>query len=167
VVLAELVAGPLAESLAGRAVIEVGCGLGAPGLAAARVAARVMLTDAEPDALELARRNAQANRLVVELEALSWGSVPASLRGAWDVVLGADVTYDPRQRGPLLATIEALLAPGGVAWLADPERTSRRELGHHTSLAVEPWRRLPSPVGLSTSDGSEDRDVVVYRLARR
>ncbi|HVV82193.1 MAG TPA: methyltransferase domain-containing protein [Kofleriaceae bacterium] len=164
--LAEQLAGPLAAGLAGRRAIELGCGLGAPGLAAARAGADVLLTDVEPEALELARANAQANGLEVAVRRLRWGEVPRELEGAFDVVLAADVAYDPRERGPLLATIEALLAAGGVAWLADPERTSRRELRHHSALAIEPWARLPAPLGLATSDDSGDRDVVIYRLAR-
>jgi predicted nicotinamide N-methyase len=164
--LAELVAGALAAELAGRRVIELGCGLGAPGLAAARAGADVLLTDAEPEALALAEANARANRLAIATRRLRWGDVPVELRGRHDVVLGADVTYDPRERAPLLATIARLLAPAGVAWLADPERTSRRELLHHTSLAIAPWARVPVPAGLPTSDGSGDRAIVIYRLTR-
>ncbi len=164
--LAEQLAGPLASGLAGREVVELGCGLGAPGLSAARAGGRVLLTDDEPDALALALANASANGLEVAATHLRWGEVPAALRGRFDVVLGADVTYDPRERAALLSTIEALLAPGGVAWLADPERTSRRELMHHTTLVVTPWARLPSPADLPTSDGSGDRHIGLYRLAR-
>ena len=165
-VLAEQLTGPLAAGIAGRAVIELGCGLGAPGLAAARAGGRVTLTDVEPDALALALANARANQLAVELAPLRWGDVPAALRGRFDVVIGADVTYDARERAPLLATIAELLAPGGVAWLADPERTTLRELRQKTTLSVAIAARLPSPIDLPTSDGSEDRDVVLYRLAR-
>lgn len=164
--LAELVAGPLASTIAGRDVIELGCGLGAPGLAAARVGARVVLTDVEAGALELAEANARANQLDVVTRSLRWGEVDAELRGRFDVVLGADVTYDPMERAPLLGTIEQLLAPGGVAWLADPSRTSRRELLHHTRLTILQYARLPSPLGLATSDDSGARDVLVYQLAR-
>ena len=164
--LAEHVAGALAAEVAGQDVIELGCALGAPGLAAAAAGARVVLTDAEDDALELAAANARANRLDVVTRRLRWGDVDRDLRGRFAVVLGADVTYDPAERGPLLATIELLLAPGGVAWLADPSRTSRRELAHHPALAIEQWSRVPAPVGLATSDDSGDRDVVIYRLTR-
>ncbi len=166
VVLAEQLAGPLSSTLVGRAVIELGCGLAAPGLAAARAGGRVLLTDGEPDALALAQANARANRLEVATRLLRWGEVPAELHGQFEVVLGADVTYDPRERRSLLATIEALLAPTGVAWLSDPERTSRRELLHHTTLTVAQHARVPSPRGLVTSDGSEERDVLVYRLSQ-
>jgi len=167
VVLAEQLAGPLAASLAGRVVVELGCGLGPAGLAAARHAARVILTDAEPAALALVEANARANRLAVDTRVVCWGDdLPAELRAAADVVVAADVAYDVRQRRPLLATIEALLAPGGVAWLADPGRTSRRELAHHTALAIAQHGRFAPPRDLATSDGSEDRAVILYRLER-
>ncbi len=164
VVLAEYVAGALATTLAGRRVLELGCGLGAAGLAAARHGADVVLSDAADAALALAESNAHANRLTVEVVRLRWGRLPAALAGRFDVVLGADVTYDARERRRLLATIEAALAPGGTAWLADPGRTSRRELEHHTALAVEPWARFPPRAGLVTGEGNEDRNVVLYRL---
>lgn len=163
--LAEHVAAHAAQ-VAGRRVIELGCALGAPGLTAARAGADVLLTDVEPEALELAAANARANGLDVATRRLRWGDVPRDLRGRFDIVLGADVTYDPHERAPLLATIARLLAPGGLAWLADPERTSRRELAHHTSLAIEQLARVAAPADLPTSDGSGDRDVIIYRLHR-
>lgn len=164
-VLAAQLAGPLAARLGGRRVLELGCGLAAPGLVAARSGAAVTLTDVEDEALARAERNARRHRLDVTVRRLRWGEPAGDLGAAFDVVLGADVTYDARQRAPLVATIEAVLAPGGVAWLADPERITHRDLRVHTRLAVSVLGRFPTPPGLATSDGSEERDVVLYQLA--
>src|SRR5436309_1605224 len=47
--------------LAGRRVVELGCGLGVPSLAAARCGADVLATDADEEPLDLLARNAQEN----------------------------------------------------------------------------------------------------------
>jgi len=60
------------ESLEDRRVIELGCGLAIPSMAAARAGAVVMATDARPEALELARRNAHANGVRIETAVLDW-----------------------------------------------------------------------------------------------
>src|SRR4051812_45831854 len=56
----------LARTLAGRAlrgarVLELGCGLGLPSLAAALAGGRVMSTDWAPEAIEAVQRNAAHN----------------------------------------------------------------------------------------------------------
>src|SRR5215218_11387501 len=45
------------EALAGARVVELGCGLGLPSIAAARAGATVLATDESTEALELAARN--------------------------------------------------------------------------------------------------------------
>src|SRR5437763_16052858 len=62
----------LARTLASRAlrgarVLELGCGLGLPSLAAALAGGRVLATDWAPDAVEAVQRNAAHNG--IELEA--------------------------------------------------------------------------------------------------
>src|SRR3954465_10627681 len=49
------------ETLAGRRVVELGCGLGLPSLVAARAGADVLATDEDGEALELLGRNAREN----------------------------------------------------------------------------------------------------------
>jgi SAM-dependent methyltransferase len=44
-----------------RRILEIGCGLGLAGVAAARAGAHVIFTDYEPDALKFARYNALKN----------------------------------------------------------------------------------------------------------
>ena len=49
------------ESLAGKQVLELGCGTAAPGIAAALAGAHVVCTDYDPLALALARYNGRYN----------------------------------------------------------------------------------------------------------
>jgi predicted nicotinamide N-methyase len=108
--------------LRGLRVVELGCGLALPSLAAARAGATVLATDGFADALPLVARNAQENGVQVETAMVDWGE-PAKLlaRGPFDLVLGADVLYERTSVGVLLALLPRL-AP--EAWLADPGRTA-------------------------------------------
>jgi predicted nicotinamide N-methyase len=108
------------EPLRGLRVVELGCGLGAPSVIAARAGANVLATDVAPEALELMRRNAEANGVNVETATVDWVA-PDELveRGPFDVALAADVLYERAAVAQLLSLLPRL-AP--VAWLADPGR---------------------------------------------
>jgi predicted nicotinamide N-methyase len=105
------------EELGGRRVLELGCGLGLPSIAAARAGASVLATDVAPEALALARRNARANGVRVETATLDWGA-PTQL-APFDLVLGADVLYE---RPAVAALLDLLPRLAPEAWLADPGR---------------------------------------------
>jgi predicted nicotinamide N-methyase len=108
------------EPLRGLRVVELGCGLGAPSVIAARAGANALATDVAPEALELVRRNAEVNGVTVETATVDWAA-PDELveRGPFDVTLAADVLYERAAVAQLLSLLPRL-AP--VAWLADPGR---------------------------------------------
>jgi predicted nicotinamide N-methyase len=128
VVLSAPLSGP--ASLAGRRVLDLGCGLGLVGLAALVRGAHVTLLDWEADAVAIARASAwAAGHWNVEGVVADWRS-PPPLR-PFDVVLGADVLYEERN-GPAVAQFLAThLAPAGEAWIVDP---GRRHAEHVPSL---------------------------------
>jgi predicted nicotinamide N-methyase len=104
----------------GLAVVELGCGLSLPSIAAALGGGRVLATDWSPDALAYAERNAQANGAALETARVAWGE-PDELvrRGPFDLVLAADVLYERRNTELLLALLPRLAAE---VLLADPGR---------------------------------------------
>jgi predicted nicotinamide N-methyase len=108
------------EALAGKRVVELGCGLAVPSIAGARRGATVLATDTAPEALEFAARNARANEVTIETARVDWAQ-PDELvaRAPFDVVLAADVLYERASVAALLSLLPRL-AP--VAWLADPGR---------------------------------------------
>jgi predicted nicotinamide N-methyase len=109
-----------AVSLQGRRVVELGCGLAVPSLSAARAGAVVLATDARPEALELAERNASANHLTIETAVVDWTSPDELIaRAPFDLVIGADVLYE-RPSVVALLSLLPMLAP--EAWIADPGR---------------------------------------------
>ncbi len=104
-------------------ILELGAGLGLPGLAAAAQGRRVILSDLDPDALEFARAAVELNHLEdrVEVRALDWTVPPADL-GRFHTVLGAEILYH-RPLYPHLARLLArVLAPGGTAFLSHEQR---------------------------------------------
>jgi predicted nicotinamide N-methyase len=107
-------------AIRGLRVVELGCGLAVPSLAAARAGAEVLATDAEPEALALVARNARTNGLRIETLTVDWAE-PGALRqrAPFDLVLAADVLYERTSVGPMLSLLPHL-AP--EAWLADPGR---------------------------------------------
>jgi predicted nicotinamide N-methyase len=115
----------LGRAIAGRAlrgarVLELGCGLALPSIAAALAGGRVLATDWSAEAVALATENARRNGAELEADVVSWYE-PDELvaRGPWDLVLAADVLYEARN----VPVLEELLPRlGGEVWLADPGR---------------------------------------------
>ncbi len=107
----------LAESLPRRLdgvdAVELGCGLGLPSLVAAARGARVVATDWAGDAVELLRRNAERNAIVLRVETADW----RSYTGSFDLALAADVLYERRNVEPLLDLLPRL-APEAIVALA-------------------------------------------------
>jgi predicted nicotinamide N-methyase len=121
--------------LGGRRVVELGCGLAVPSLAAARTGAIVLATDACPDALELVARNAGVNGVRVDTALVDWREPDELLaRAPFDLVLAADVLYDRASVAPLLSLLPRL-AP--ETWLADPGRPAA---GAFLEGAARRWR---------------------------
>src|SRR4051794_281170 len=85
------------RDVSGLRVVELGCGLALPSLAAAAGGAHVLATDWAPDAIELLRENARRNKLEIEAEVVRWSEPDVVVeRAPWDLVLAADVLYERR-----------------------------------------------------------------------
>ena len=106
-------------------VLELGCGLGLPSLAAALRGADVLATDWAEDAIELLRRNAERNAAQLRVERVIWSEPELLLRDTpWDLVLGADLLYEERNAEQLAALLPRL---GGEVLLAEPGRPYAKE----------------------------------------
>jgi predicted nicotinamide N-methyase len=110
-------------------VLELGCGLGLPGLVALARGARVHLTDREPLALRFAELSAQASGLPLDrlrVSTLDWAN-PGQDSDRYSLILAADVLYERPLLPLVVESINRHLAPGGRALLADPVRPSADE----------------------------------------
>jgi predicted nicotinamide N-methyase len=111
-----------ARPWSGATVVELGCGLGLPSLAAALGGARVLATDRSADALAFAGANAAQNGVAVETAVCAWADPgPLLARAPWDLVLAADVLYGQRNVDELTDLLPRLVVDGEV-WVADPQR---------------------------------------------
>ncbi len=108
----------------GKRVLELGCGVGLAGIAAAFAGAAVLLTDYEEDALLFARHNALQNVPGAGVESLLFDWRQPRLERTFELVLGADILYERRHFLPLLEAFRHLLAPGGTVVLTDPDRAT-------------------------------------------
>ena len=115
-----LAAAVTARDLGGARVLELGCGLGLPSVAAALSGASVLATDWAPEALEVTRRNAERNGVRVETLLVDW-SAPEPLleRTPFELVLCADLLYESRNVDALLALLPRL---GAEVLLGEPGR---------------------------------------------
>lgn len=106
----------------GTAALELGCGLGLVGVAAALAGAEVLFTDFDPAALAFARANHALNLgRPGEARLLDWRAPPQGLSAP--LVLAADVLYERRFLEPFVDTLRHTVASGGTALVAEPGRT--------------------------------------------
>jgi predicted nicotinamide N-methyase len=124
----------------GTSVVELGCGLGLPAVAAALAGATVLATDRSPDALAFTAANAGANDAEVGTALCSWDA-PESLvaRGPWQLVLASDVLYARRNSDELIALLPRLVTDDGAVWIADPGREMVPEFLEATRAS---WRTV-------------------------
>ncbi|MEM6315106.1 MAG: methyltransferase [Planctomycetota bacterium] len=119
----------------GQTVLDLGCGMGVVGAAAAKAGGIVTVADIEPDAVDLAVRNSGGRGVVFDF-------VTEQLDASFDWIFGADVLYEPQLAGPVLAFV---VNHGGRAVLADPNRSSAEALlalGEFRAVTIEPGVRL-------------------------
>jgi predicted nicotinamide N-methyase len=114
---------------AGSRVLELGCGLGAPSVVAARAGADVLATDGSPDAVAFAAHTLALNEVDAQVAIVDWAAHGDALvaRGPFDRVLAADVLYTRANVDTALRLWPALLAPDGVLQVADPQRAGTRD----------------------------------------
>ena len=126
----------LAErDLRGLRVVELGCGLALPSIAAALEGADALATDWSEDALRFARANAERNGAAIETARVDWRRPDALLRRApFDLVLAADVLYERRNADLLLPLLPHL---ADEVLLADPGRPAERAF---LDRAAATWR---------------------------
>lgn len=111
------------EFLSGARVLDLGCGLGLPGIQAAGLGARVCAADFEADAVRFAQWNAQAQPGLCfppTSQQVDWAL--GHVRGTFDLIILSDVTYHVNHHRPVRRQLDEVLAPNGCVLHADPWR---------------------------------------------
>lgn len=111
-------------ALKGQSILDLGCGLGECGFAAAALGAKVTFFDWEPRAIELVKASATrqevpANRFTFIVG--DWRQPPPRM-GTFDLILGGDLLYEQGGSDAVAAFLAKHLKTGGEAWMTDPGR---------------------------------------------
>ena len=122
-----------------RRLLELGAGTGLLSIAAAQILSRtsvqaeVNATDYHPSVLDNLAWNVRHNHstVSVSVEKLDWCVVTCTGDGGmYDVVLAADVVYQPEHACWIRGCVGRTLSKGGVFWMIIPVRT----IGRHEGL---------------------------------
>jgi predicted nicotinamide N-methyase len=141
----------LAHDVAGRSlraerVLELGCGLGLPSIAAALAGGRVLATDWAPQAIRATRENAERNGVEIETAVVAWDAPDAIVeRGPWRYVLASDVLYEPRNVDQLLELLPRLVDRTGRVLIADPGRRPAQDFLERAAAGCWHVRSKKSP----------------------
>lgn len=139
----------------GRSVLELGAGMGLPGVVAGSVGGRVVQTDRDELALLLCRRNGARNGVESVVRVSDWTAWDDA--ATYDWIIGSDILYGESLHPQLRAIFTANLKPGGRILLSDPFRGVG--LRFLESLEADGWRvtfnqwdvgdeATPRPVGV-------------------
>jgi len=141
---------------AGTLALEIGCGLGLPGIAALARGLHVTFSDYDAASLRFAGANAHINGFDnFEVLQLDWRWPPEGLRVP--ILLAADVAYDVQLFPPLASLIRRVLAPGGTCLLADGDRAQAealREALRREALSFSQERMCVESPGFRPAEGS-------------
>lgn len=161
--------------LAGRSVLELGCGLALPALVAARRGARVTATDLHPDVPGFLARNLALNGLApdaLEYLELDWrtaGLARGPRARRFEYVVASDVLYEQGHPAPVAHALAAHVAPEGRILLADPGRAYLQacldELERLGFRAESEVVAVPDPA-LDRAGDTPTREVFLIELER-
>ncbi|MFO0924474.1 MAG: methyltransferase domain-containing protein [Pirellulales bacterium] len=109
------------QPIQGQRVLELGCGSGRAGIAAALHGAVVTMTDAAVEGMWVAEYNAFPVRQATRIKRLHWGDETLD-EDPFSWIIGSDIVYDPKLWSILEPCIRRHLAPGGKVLLTEPQR---------------------------------------------
>jgi ETFB lysine methyltransferase len=146
----------------GLRALELGCGLGLPGIVALSRGLHVTFSDYDAMAVRFAGRNARLNgfKQFTELR-FDWRAPPDDLQ--FDVVLASDLTYEARNIEPLVGLLQRALAPGGLCLWTDEDRPPAKLL--REELDRLGWPYTTQIVRASDPGGDRHRGTL-YRIQR-
>lgn len=153
--------------LAGRRILELGCGLAVPSIAAAKLGAQVVANDFHPEVPAFLSANLAHNQVTVEYLGHDWRRSPLEV-GEFPLVIGSDLLYDASHAEPLARTLAHHTAPDGTILLTDPGRPHLAacvsELGRLGFTAKDTLRRVAHTPTLGKAPA--EVDVLVLELTR-
>ncbi len=116
----------LAEEISARtwkadmSAIEIGCGLGLAGIAAAKKNLKVLFTDYDANAVKFAEKNCALNG--IEDAEFALLDIRLPMPRTFDLIIVSDLIYERRNVEPLVNLIDHMLATEGIALVSDQGR---------------------------------------------
>ena len=147
-----------ATQLSQLSVLDLGCGIGVPGIQAAARGAAVCFVDRSPDSLEFAVWNASGQpgcAIRPTMQQLDWAQ--QRVAGRFDLALLSDVSYHRSHHEPVRQQLLHALDQSGCWLHADPmrERSTeflRAQQSNYTLISWQRqivWERFRGPVRLT------------------
>lgn len=115
---------------AGETVLELGCGLGLPGIIAGKMGGEVTLSDHLAPALDFAEENWKLNLPDRDVQLRQLDFRRNNLKPPVDCLLASDITYDAINLPFLPDAFRQLTKPGGRVILSDPRRAVASDFFH-------------------------------------
>ncbi len=143
-------------------ILELGCGLGVPGLIAAANGCKVVLSDYEDIILDFARVNVAASGIKpenIDFQLLNWFE-PGEI-DSYDLIIGAEIVFREDFFQPLLNIMKKALKPGGVIILAHDVR--RKSLYPFLQQASKQYNISAQRKKIRNHSG-EIREIILNRL---
>jgi predicted nicotinamide N-methyase len=144
-----------------KTMLEIGCGLGLVGIAAAKAGHRVTMTEINPDALNFARANALVNACQgLAIQRLDWNA--PQLDDRFDTIIGSETIYRNQDIAGLENLFDHCLKPDGTIVIAESVR--------RTGVAF--WERMRRAYHVQARrqrlrSGDGEHHVVLFRLQRK
>lgn len=119
----------LTEDVAGKRVLEVGCGIALASLVLNHRLADITATDVHPEAAGFMQENARINlHRPIPFFRHNWSESAPEL-GHFDLIIGSDLLYERSHVIPLATFINQHAKPGCEVIMVDPGR------GHHANFS--------------------------------
>jgi predicted nicotinamide N-methyase len=148
---------------AGTTALEIGCGLGLPGIVALSKGIHVVFSDCDQTAVRFAASNARLNGFRdFECLPMDWRTPPEDRK--FPLILASDLCYERRHVEPVVALIAKLLTPDGICLLTDQDRPPAPCLRETIVASGLVYKAEPMRAG---EPGGQRYKGTLYRIRRK